>query len=244
MSTNFDATSKKECAVCLYDLHLSAAGCQCNTNKFSCLNHAKQLCSCPWSEKKFLFRYEMSELDLLVEALEGKLVAVYKWARENLGLSLHSSASNNISQAEGLVVGMTSHTEESKQKEHKSQDVGTPNGIGRSSVSSIKAELKARLLQSKTLNELKAKDSIVKTQDAVVGSGITSTSASSIKAELKLQLLQSTMLDKQKGKDYTTASTTADYTSFLQREVASEVSSESTSESSSSESDIDITSCL
>lgn len=249
MSKNFDASSKMECAVCFYDLHLSAAGCQCNPNKFSCLSHAKQLCSCPWSDKFFLFRYEMSELDLLIEALEGKLVAVYKWAREDIGLSLQSPSSKVISPAEGVINGLASRSEESKQKEHKFQDVGTPNSIGRNSVSSIKAELKARLLQSKTLNELKAKDSTVGTQDAAVRSGITSTSASSIKAEMKLRLPQSTTLDKLKEKDKATRSTnisvaTSNYISFLQREMTSEVSSESWSDSSSSDSDNEIKSWL
>ena len=249
MSKNFDASSKMECAVCFYDLHLSAAGCQCNPNKFSCLSHAKQLCSCPWSDKFFLFRYEMSELDLLIEALEGKLVAVYKWAREDIGLSLQSPSSKVISPAEGVINGLASRSEESKQKEHKFQDVGTPNGTGRNSVSSIKAELKARLLQSKTLNELKAKDSTVGTQDAAVRSGITSTSASSIKAEMKLRLPQSTTLDKLKEKDKATTSTnisvaTSNYISFLQREMTSEVSSESWSDSSSSDSDNEIKSWL
>ncbi|KAM4077386.1 hypothetical protein ACJW30_12G134600 [Castanea mollissima] len=248
MSKNFDASSKMECAVCFYDLHLSAAGCQCNPNKFSCLSHAKHLCSCPWSDKFFLFRYEMSELDLLIEALEGKLVAVYKWAREDIGLSLQSYASKVISQAEGFISGLASRTEESKQKEHKFQDVGTPNSIGRNSVSSIKAELKARLLQSKTLNKLKEKESTVGNQDAAVRSGITSTSASSIKAEMKLCLPQSTTLDKLKEKDKTTSTNisiaTSSYISFLQREMTSEVSSESWSDSSSSDSDVEIKSWL
>nr|POF16960.1 lysine-specific demethylase [Quercus suber] len=206
MSKNFDASSKMECAVCFYDLHLSAA------------------------------------------ALEGKLVAVYKWARKDIGLSLQSYASKVISQAEGFISGLASHSEESKQKEHKFQDVGTPNGIGRNSVSSIRAELKARLLQSKTLNELKAKDSTVGTQDAAVRSGITSTSASSIKAEMKLSLPQSTTSDKLKEKEKATSTNisvaTSNYISFLQREMTSEDSAESWSDSSSSDSDVEINSWL
>ncbi|KAK9280763.1 hypothetical protein L1049_003651 [Liquidambar formosana] len=59
MYKGFDATSKRECSICFFDLHLSAAGCSCSPDRYSCLNHAKQLCSCPWSAKVFLFRYEM-----------------------------------------------------------------------------------------------------------------------------------------------------------------------------------------
>ncbi|CAN1765991.1 Putative lysine-specific demethylase JMJ16 [Linum perenne] len=90
MDSNFDAATERECAVCLFDLHLSAAGCRCSPERYTCLNHAKQLCSCASSARYFLFRYEISDLDVLVEALEGKLSAVYRWARSDLGLALTS----------------------------------------------------------------------------------------------------------------------------------------------------------
>ncbi|KAG6724331.1 hypothetical protein I3842_03G255000 [Carya illinoinensis] len=241
MRKNFDATGKKECTVCLYDLHMSAASCQCNPNKFSCLNHAKQLCSCPWGDKFFLFRYEMNELDILLEALEGKLSAVYRWAKDDLGLSLHSSVSKNSPQEPWLAGRQNSRSEESKQKEHKSQNVGKPNGIDRNSASNIKAEIKARLLQSKVLNNLKAKDDTVETQDAATRSSI-STPASGIETETNAHVLQSTMSNKPNEYDNAVASTinssaTADGISFLQRQVIFEVSSESTSVSSCSESE-------
>ncbi|GER34913.1 transcription factor jumonji (jmj) family protein [Striga asiatica] len=94
MESSFDADSEKECCVCLFDLHLSAAGChQCSPHKYACLNHARQLCSCSWGAKFFLFRYDMDELKMLVEALEGKLSSVYRWARHDLGLALSSYVS-------------------------------------------------------------------------------------------------------------------------------------------------------
>ncbi|KAH6762658.1 Transcription factor jumonji family protein / zinc finger family protein [Perilla frutescens var. hirtella] len=94
MESTFDATSERECSVCLFDLHLSAAGCHhCSPTKYACLNHAKQLCSCSWGAKFFLFRYDINELNILVEALEGKLSAVYRWARLDLGLALSSYVS-------------------------------------------------------------------------------------------------------------------------------------------------------
>ncbi|XP_062006554.1 putative lysine-specific demethylase JMJ16 [Rosa rugosa] len=91
MESNFDATSERECSICFFDLHLSAAGChQCSPDRYACLNHAKQFCSCAWSAKFFLFRYDIDELNILLEALEGKLSAVYRWARLDLGLALSS----------------------------------------------------------------------------------------------------------------------------------------------------------
>ncbi|KAE9619092.1 putative chromatin remodeling & transcription regulator FYR family [Lupinus albus] len=93
MESSFDATSERECIVCLFDLHLSAAGCFCSPNRYACLDHAKQFCSCTWDSKFFLFRYDISELNILVEALEGKLSAVYRWAKLDLGLALTSHVS-------------------------------------------------------------------------------------------------------------------------------------------------------
>ncbi|CAN7057361.1 unnamed protein product [Brassica oleracea var. botrytis] len=87
MHSNFDATNERECCICFFDLHLSAAGCRCSPEKYSCLTHVKQLCSCPWVAKYYLFRYDMDELNVLLEAVEGKLSSVYRWARQDLGLA-------------------------------------------------------------------------------------------------------------------------------------------------------------
>lgn len=131
MDKNFEETGKRECNICLYDLHLSAACCPCSPDIYSCLKHVKHLCSCARTEKIFLFRYEISELNILVEALEGKLSAVYRWARDDLKLALHLRA---ISQAR-----------ESKQAENKSRHSAPVNGIEQYAFSGIKAEKKAWL---------------------------------------------------------------------------------------------------
>lgn len=93
MDEKFDAVCKRECSICLRDLYLSAVGCLCSDEKFACPDHAKHLCSCPWSDKIFLYRYEITELDVLHQALEGKLSSVYKWAKEDMGLTVNSVAS-------------------------------------------------------------------------------------------------------------------------------------------------------
>lgn len=104
MESSFDASSERECSVCLFDLHMSAAGCnQCSPDKYACLTHAKQLCSCSSSAKFFLFRHDIMELNVLVEALEGKLSAVYRWARLDMGLALSSHLSVNKKQVSELV---------------------------------------------------------------------------------------------------------------------------------------------
>nr|XP_017253758.1 PREDICTED: putative lysine-specific demethylase JMJ16 isoform X3 [Daucus carota subsp. sativus] len=90
MEKDFDSTIKRECIICLYDLHLSAASCPCSPGKYTCLQHAKQLCSCSWSDRVFYCRYKIHDLILLGDALEGRAGAVYKWASENLKMHIDS----------------------------------------------------------------------------------------------------------------------------------------------------------
>ncbi|KAK8979841.1 hypothetical protein V6N11_066043 [Hibiscus sabdariffa] len=138
---NLGSTGKKECSICYFDLFLSAACCPCSADRYSCLNHAKRLCSCTWTEKIFLYQYEISELNILVEAVEGKFSAVYTWAREdlNLGLRYYTPKENSF-------------TEDKGQKEQKLQDAGTLYGNGWTAAASIKAEIKARIQRSRCLN--------------------------------------------------------------------------------------------
>uniref|UniRef100_A0A0A9FPC1 Zinc finger C5HC2-type domain-containing protein n=1 Tax=Arundo donax TaxID=35708 RepID=A0A0A9FPC1_ARUDO len=89
MDAEFDSTDR-ECALCYYDLHLSASGCSCCPEKYACLAHAKQLCSCDWDKRFLLFRYDLNELNILADALAGKLSAIHRWGVSDLGLSLSS----------------------------------------------------------------------------------------------------------------------------------------------------------
>ncbi|KAE8678982.1 putative lysine-specific demethylase JMJ16 [Hibiscus syriacus] len=120
MDNKFDATSERECSICFFDLHLSAAGCHCSPDRYACLNHAKQLCSCARGAKVFLFRYDINELNILVEALEGKLSAIYRWARLDLGLALSSYVSK-----ENIMGGRISHALEVIPKEIRSKPLAS-----------------------------------------------------------------------------------------------------------------------
>ncbi|CAA6655273.1 unnamed protein product [Spirodela intermedia] len=88
MDANFDADTERECSICHYDLHLSAVGCSCSSERFACLEHGNEMCACTWNMRIFLFRYEISELNVLLDAVGGKLSAVHRWALSDLGLSL------------------------------------------------------------------------------------------------------------------------------------------------------------
>ncbi|KAE8662518.1 Transcription factor jumonji family protein / zinc finger family protein, putative isoform 2 [Hibiscus syriacus] len=149
---NFSSTGKKECSICYFDLFLSAVHCPCSAVRYSCLNHAKRLCSCTWTEKVFLYRYEISELNILVEAVEGKFSAAYTWAREDLNLGLLNYTPKE-----------NSFTEDKGQKEQKLQDAGTSHGNGWTAAASIKAEIKARIQRSQHPNGQKSKETAVST---------------------------------------------------------------------------------
>ncbi|PKI41359.1 putative lysine-specific demethylase JMJ16 [Punica granatum] len=120
MESNFDSVCERECIICLFDLHLSAVGCHCSPDRYACLDHAKQLCSCAWGSKYFLFRYDINELNILVEALEGKLSAIYRWARFDLGLALSSYVSNQTSGVTGKISHSTEGTALMEPKPHSS----------------------------------------------------------------------------------------------------------------------------
>ncbi|CAL9155009.1 unnamed protein product [Musa hybrid cultivar] len=122
MDSSFDANSERECVICHYDLHLSAAKCQCSPDKFACLIHAKQLCSCAWTMRLFLFRYEISELNVLLDALGGRLSAVHRWGLFDLGLSLSSYVT--------------------KEKAQESKPVFVTNKEGRTNKDSVLADQK------------------------------------------------------------------------------------------------------
>ncbi|GAB2241529.1 hypothetical protein Droror1_Dr00018304 [Drosera rotundifolia] len=79
METDFDQQSERECFFCSYDLHLSAAGCNCSPDQFSCLKHYDHLCSCEPESKYVLLRYAMDDLWNLVQALEGTLNESSDW---------------------------------------------------------------------------------------------------------------------------------------------------------------------
>ncbi|KAM0941878.1 putative transcription factor & chromatin remodeling JUMONJI family [Dioscorea sansibarensis] len=93
MTDVFIANKERECVVCHYDLYLSVVGCLCSPDRFACLIHAKELCSCPWKTRFFLFHYEISELNVLFDALGGKLSAIHRWGSSQLGLNLLSAVS-------------------------------------------------------------------------------------------------------------------------------------------------------
>lgn len=84
MEGDFDIKRERECFLCFYDLHMSAASCKCSPNRFACLTHAKDLCSCESKERFILIRHTLDELWSLVRALEGDPDAIDTWSRKCL----------------------------------------------------------------------------------------------------------------------------------------------------------------
>ncbi|WOL12239.1 putative lysine-specific demethylase JMJ14 isoform X2 [Canna indica] len=88
MDKDFDLSTERECFLCSYDLHLSAAGCECSPNRFACLSHAKHLCSCEPSRKFVLVRHNLEELYAIVMALEGELDTVSLSRLADIGIMI------------------------------------------------------------------------------------------------------------------------------------------------------------
>ncbi|CAN8274376.1 unnamed protein product [Cochlearia groenlandica] len=84
MEEGFDITRERECFLCFYDLHVSASSCKCSPDRFACLTHAKDLCSCESNERFVLMRHSLDELWSLVRALEGDPNSIEAWARKFL----------------------------------------------------------------------------------------------------------------------------------------------------------------
>ncbi|KAL1205309.1 Lysine-specific demethylase JMJ14 [Cardamine amara subsp. amara] len=82
MEGDFDIKRERECFLCFYDLHVSASSCKCSPNRFACLTHAKDLCSCEGKERFVLLRLTLDELWSLVRALEGDPDAIDVWAHK------------------------------------------------------------------------------------------------------------------------------------------------------------------
>ncbi|XP_010529338.1 PREDICTED: probable lysine-specific demethylase JMJ14 isoform X2 [Tarenaya hassleriana] len=82
MEDDFDSKRERECFLCFYDLHLSASSCKCSPDRYACLTHAKDLCSCESSERFVLLRHNLDELHSMVKALEGDLDAAKVWAHK------------------------------------------------------------------------------------------------------------------------------------------------------------------
>ncbi|GAV57257.1 JmjC domain-containing protein/JmjN domain-containing protein/zf-C5HC2 domain-containing protein/FYRN domain-containing protein/FYRC domain-containing protein [Cephalotus follicularis] len=96
MTNDFDLNSERECFSCFYDLHLSAVSCRCSPDRFACLKHENHICSCEIGNRFVLLRYNMVELNALVEALEGRLDALKAWASNNLGSAVQRLGLNEI----------------------------------------------------------------------------------------------------------------------------------------------------
>ncbi|KAK7245357.1 hypothetical protein RIF29_40197 [Crotalaria pallida] len=188
MDGTFDATGKRECSICMRDLHLSAVVCSCSEDKFACLDHAKQLCSCTWIKKTLLYRYEISQLNFLHQALNGKLSAVYKWAKEDLGLTVASLASKGSTETAKNVKnvrGSSLSSQDLKMKESTSKTL--PDSY---------LKLKERHLQAISNASSKRKQSEVASQDRGT-SGDPYSSASKFKTPL-LQTIPKEMKAKEK----------------------------------------------
>ncbi|VFQ97411.1 unnamed protein product [Cuscuta campestris] len=99
MDTDYNLKDERECFECFYDLHLSAATCNCTLEKFACLTHADHICSCKPDNKTVFLRYSMDDFKKLVKALEGNADAIKMWAFKD-SCALPDEAANEVVKCE------------------------------------------------------------------------------------------------------------------------------------------------
>ncbi|KAL8146971.1 putative lysine-specific demethylase JMJ16 isoform X2 [Apium graveolens] len=178
---DFDSTLKRECFICLYDLHLSAASCPCSPGRYACLQHAKQLCSCAWSDRVFHYQYKSSDLYLLVEALERRSIAVYKWASENLEMSVDFNVPNDASPRALVLDNVLTSADKSEKAEHTEPQAHNP--------SAGPASVKLKDVVNRTIQTLASKDAmnpLQQTLSSTASLNKSSLAPSSIEADPKV----------------------------------------------------------
>ncbi|KAK4491535.1 hypothetical protein RD792_002287, partial [Penstemon davidsonii] len=118
MERDFDSKTEKECLSCFYDLHLSAAYCNCSSDKFACIEHANLICGCDSDNRFVLVRYTIDEMNTLVKALEESMDAIKLWASEDIQLNGNTNEYDKEDRVKDCVSESTCSAGESK-KEHK-----------------------------------------------------------------------------------------------------------------------------
>lgn len=103
MESEIDCKSERECYACFYDLYLSSTSCKCSPDRFSCLKHASNFCSCPVDDRCVLFRYSINELHTLVGALEGGLGAIKEWASRYCKIEKDNESVAKVELDSGLI---------------------------------------------------------------------------------------------------------------------------------------------
>jgi C5HC2 zinc finger len=58
-----------ECSVCRAYCHLSALECECSPGRYTCAEHAENLCSCAPQRWRLAFRHSLGELEALLAAV-------------------------------------------------------------------------------------------------------------------------------------------------------------------------------
>lgn len=87
--TAFELLGDEErmCEICKTTCFLSSLSCsQCK--HMACLQHAKNLCTCPLQEKTIFYRYDMDELHIMLQTIEFRVNSFDKWKKETENILL------------------------------------------------------------------------------------------------------------------------------------------------------------
>ncbi|KAG6395847.1 hypothetical protein SASPL_141976 [Salvia splendens] len=106
MERDFDVNTERECISCFYDLHLSAACCNCSPDRYTCLKHANLVTCCDPENRQVLLRHTIDELKSLVGALEGSMFPQRAWvSNDHRGRLGQKNLSDSILAAHNKLFG-------------------------------------------------------------------------------------------------------------------------------------------
>lgn len=151
MDNDFDSVEERECYYCFYDLHLSAVGCECFPDNYSCLRHFKLFCSCEMDKRFVLVRYTIDELSTLVEALEGEPRAIEAWETRNIGVV--SASVEDACMHEQDMERVMCKTENYKEGKRSPSCTGTNERLNSNLPSSPHSHISSELVHSESHHE-------------------------------------------------------------------------------------------
>lgn len=75
------------CEVCKTTCFLSSVSCSI-CKYMACLQHAKEMCNCPWDKKALNYRYDMNELHIMLQTLDFRVNSFDKWMTDTKSVLL------------------------------------------------------------------------------------------------------------------------------------------------------------
>ncbi|XP_051532349.1 lysine-specific demethylase 5B-like isoform X1 [Myxocyprinus asiaticus] len=96
---------ERQCAKCRTTCYLSAITCPCSPDQLVCLHHIQDLCACPVSSYTLNYKYTLSELNPLFQAVASRAESYDDWASKvNEILKANQDNKSDLEELRSLIV--------------------------------------------------------------------------------------------------------------------------------------------